>query len=131
LRRPWAHFPDPLFSDGDAYRFTWFDSIAIGLVCAHLLDHRRIRSTHANQASYAKLTGVENLNVRKRTEAPLIIVLNWKGGQRDVSLPQVWRAPSERLCHFLLTTSQFTMERCSALLWVAEAEVRAVEESDR
>jgi hypothetical protein len=59
------------------------------------------------------------------------MVAELEGGQRDVSLSQVWRAPRDRLCQFLLTTSQFTMGRCSALLWVAEAEVRVVEASDR
>jgi hypothetical protein len=53
------------------------------------------------------------------------------GDQRDVSLSQVWRAPSDSLSHFLLTTSQFTMGRCSALLWVADADVRVLEASDR
>jgi len=53
-----------------------------------------------------------------------------EGRQRDASLSQVWRKPSDRLCQFLLTTSQFTIGRCSALLWVAEAEVRVVEASD-
>jgi hypothetical protein len=57
-------------------------------------------------------------------------IAEMEGRQRDASLSQVWRTPSDRLCQFLLTTSQFTIGRCSALLWVAEAEVRVVEASD-
>jgi hypothetical protein len=49
-------------------------------------------------------------------------IAEMEGRQRDASLSQVWRTPSDRLCQFLLTTSQFTIGRCSALLWVAEAD---------
>jgi hypothetical protein len=37
-------------------------------------------------------------------------------GQRAASLFQVLRTPEDRSCQFLLTTSQFTIGRCSTLV---------------
>jgi hypothetical protein len=43
----------------------------------------------------------------------------------------VFRTPKDKLCQFLLTTSQFTMGRCSTLAWVAALVAPDVEASDK